>query len=241
MSDYTETFIKTTGDTVAAADFETEFDAIATMSATKANKKVPGTTNNVATLDASGDLADSTILYTDVVTLTDTQTLTNKVLTTPSVTDGVAFPATQNPSADANTLDDYEEGTFTPTLQDQSLSDSESQTYSVQTGFYTKIGNRVFFDLSIQMSSLGSLTAGDRAYIAGLPFTSDSTSNHFSSVSIYGDGLNVTAGYSLAGTIPAGSDAIALSLWDATGGCTIGLVSEISASGRMYVTGSYQV
>ena len=36
--------------------------------------------------------------------------------TSPSSGTGIAFPATQNASSDANTLDDYEEGTWTPTL-----------------------------------------------------------------------------------------------------------------------------
>jgi hypothetical protein len=46
----------------------------------------------------------------------------------------------------ANHLDDYEEGTFTPTVS----SGITSPTYAVQTGRYTKIGNRVFYDLYIQ-------------------------------------------------------------------------------------------
>ena len=49
---------------------------------------------------------------------------------------GVAFPATQVSSADANTLDDYEEGTFTLTL-------SGCTTAPTATCYYTKIGNQV--------------------------------------------------------------------------------------------------
>jgi hypothetical protein len=50
------------------------------------------------------------------------------------------FPATQNPSSDANTLDDYEEGTFTGTLTGV----SGSVTVTVR---YTKIGNKVQLDV----------------------------------------------------------------------------------------------
>jgi hypothetical protein len=50
----------------------------------------------------------------------------------------IKFPATQNASADVNTLDDYEEGTWTPTLSDAS---GNLYTLSVAVGLYTKIGN----------------------------------------------------------------------------------------------------
>jgi hypothetical protein len=53
---------------------------------------------------------------------------------------GIKFPATQVPSADANTLDDYEEGTFTPTIRGESV----SGTPVSGTGYYTKIGRFVF-------------------------------------------------------------------------------------------------
>ena len=54
----------TTGDPlklIKGTELNTEYDAIATSSATKTNKKVPATTNNLAGLDASGDLVDSLV------------------------------------------------------------------------------------------------------------------------------------------------------------------------------------
>ncbi len=53
----------------------------------------------------------------------------------------IAFPATQNASADAHTLDDYEEGTWTPDLQFGSA--KVGLTYSNNNGLYTRIGNIV--------------------------------------------------------------------------------------------------
>jgi len=52
---------------------------------------------------------------------------------------GITFPASQSASTDANTLDDYEEGTWTVTA---TLSTSGSMTFSTNTGYYTKVGNR---------------------------------------------------------------------------------------------------
>jgi len=84
--------------------------------------------------------------------------------------EGVNFPATQVTSADANTLDDYEEGTWTPVLWDDSESGSESQTYTTQEGTYTKIGRLVFIHCKLVVSSIGTLTTTQAATIGGLPF-----------------------------------------------------------------------
>lgn len=84
---------------------------------------------------------------------------------------GVDFSATASAAGMTSELfDDYEEGTFTPTLWDTSESDSESQTYATQTGTYTKVGNMVFFNLKLTMTSIGTLNTGQAAAIGGFPF-----------------------------------------------------------------------
>jgi hypothetical protein len=90
-----------------------------------------------------------------------------------AVTNGIAFPATQSASANANTLDDYEEGAWTPTIL-WGGSDTGA-VYALQVGTYTKIGNVVYFQgysqITTQSSATGSLSVG------GLPFTSRNTTN----------------------------------------------------------------
>jgi len=81
---------------------------------------------------------------------------------------GIKFPGTQAPSSDQNTLDDYEEGTFTPGITFGGA--SVGVAYTTQFGRYTKIGNRVFFEVSIVIAGKGSSTGN--AKIAGLPFLS---------------------------------------------------------------------
>jgi len=83
---------------------------------------------------------------------------------------GITFPATQSASSDANTLDDYEEGTFTPLYQPETGSFS-SIAYQEQFGAYTKIGNRVYVQGRIRTSSLSVGSASGAVNIAGLPFT----------------------------------------------------------------------
>lgn len=99
----------------------------------------------------------------------------------PSLTGGaVSFPATQVPSAGANDLDDYEEGTFTPTLRFGGA--SVGITYSVQSGTYTKTGRVVVAQVKITLTAKGSSTG--IAQIAPLPFTAQAQDFH-GSVSFY--------------------------------------------------------
>jgi hypothetical protein len=80
---------------------------------------------------------------------------------------GISFPATQVASSDANTLDDYEEGTWTPTAL---AGLTVSGTFS-SVGNYTKIGRMVYLSGYVGASVSVSATAGS-VPIGGLPFTS---------------------------------------------------------------------
>jgi hypothetical protein len=66
----------------------------------------------------------------------------------------ITFPATQNASSNANTLDDYEEGTYTVSVTSQIGSITLNTSYN--TGSYTKIGNRVLFSFRVDPSSVSS-------------------------------------------------------------------------------------
>jgi hypothetical protein len=101
---------------------------------------------------------------------TSTGTGANVLGTTPSFTStigvggatasasgaGITFPATQSASTDANTLDDYEEGTWTPSTV--SSSNITSVTYS--NAYYTKIGRQMTITsiLSGTITSANTLT-----------------------------------------------------------------------------------
>lgn len=87
-----------------------------------------------------------------------------------SVTHGVVFPASQNAVANANTLDDYEEGTFTPTL----TALVTNPTNYGQNGRYTKIGNLVHVEIYITFDGTSTFGSGDYI-ISGLPFATAAT------------------------------------------------------------------
>jgi hypothetical protein len=128
--------------------------------------------------------------------------------TTPSL-NGIAFPATQSASADANTLDDYEEGTWTPTIT--ANGGSGSPTYTSQVGTYTKIGRSV--TIYCNVSWVKNTLSGGYIRLNGLPFTMPSPNDiattigrwylpsgtAFVNMWFYGNG-NTTAGdiYALA-------------------------------------------
>ena len=83
---------------------------------------------------------------------------------------GITFPATQSASSDANTLDDYEEGTWTPTV----TSSTGSFTTVSATGTYVKIGKQVSVFAYITITTAGT-AAGQIDFT--LPFTASSSPN----------------------------------------------------------------
>jgi hypothetical protein len=87
--------------------------------------------------------------------------------TTPSASGaGISFPATQSASTDANTLDDYEEGTFTATLKG---STTDPTTPVTTTGSYTKVGRLVY--VTINFENVNTTGAAGDVTVTGLPFT----------------------------------------------------------------------
>ena len=104
---------------------------------------------------------------------------------------GITFPATQSASTDANTLDDYEEGSWTP-----SLTGTSGGTYTmggINSGRYVKIGKVVWVTATLQWTAAPSPYAGNLA-VSGLPFTCTGT-RAAGSLGAASNGLTFTAGY----------------------------------------------
>jgi hypothetical protein len=92
---------------------------------------------------------------------------------------GVTLGTAAGVYAAANTLDDYEEGTFTPTAFGATA--AGTTTYASQTGSYTKVGDTVHVDIYISWSAM---TGTGDLRIGGLPFTSSSASNYYATGTI---------------------------------------------------------
>jgi hypothetical protein len=80
---------------------------------------------------------------------------------------GITFPASMSDSTNANTLDDYEEGTWTPTL-------GGTATYDIQVGTYTKIGRLINIRFQLRNTAIGT---GSTTFITGLPYNATSGGN----------------------------------------------------------------
>lgn len=128
---------------------------------------------------------------------------------------GITFPATQVSASDVNTLDDYEEGTWTPTILFGGA--ATGNVYSDQVGRYTKCGQAVTCTCYVRISTKGSATGG--LQIGGLPFATNSTTNSYSSSAIWSNGVSSLTG-SLIGLADPNSARISVYQYSASGSGT---------------------
>lgn len=136
----------------------------------------------------------------------------------------------------SSALNFYEAGTFTPTSYGSTT--AGVGTYSYQTGRYTRIGNRVMFDIHIAWTAH---TGAGTLFITGLPYTALNTANYVTAVGIRVNKLGGTfAGYeNIQGIIVNNTSDIRPLAYDA------GIDAEsslgINASAVLTITGSYEV
>jgi len=110
-----------------------------------------------------------------------------------STSSGIVLGSTSNVAS--NTLDDYEEGTWTPNL----VSSGATFQYSVRQAEYTKVGDVVHFNMYIQLDGGGNSFTSNIVTLEGWPFTSRSGSGALSRHFIHGRYLNVSgSGYTYA-------------------------------------------
>jgi len=102
---------------------------------------------------------------------------------------GITFPATQSASSNANTLDDYEEGTFTPSC----VCTGQTITLGTNIGTYTKIGDIVRAQIAIVVSTVSG-AAGGNTTISGFPFANGDTTYTAQGAIGYNDGFANTIG-----------------------------------------------
>lgn len=158
------------------------------------NPVIPGTT--IATAWANGTLTDIATALTQSLSTdgsTASASMSGKTLVggtydgpavtgTLTLTGGkIAFPAVQIPDAGANVLDDYEEGTWTPTLT-FGTPGNLTVAYSNRIGRYTKIGRSVNLTVSVTTSTWTHTTASGDFAVTGMPFASAATGTGISAV-----------------------------------------------------------
>ena len=139
-----------------------------------------GTSFTLTAAAVSGDVVQHTVYPTSPLsflstgggTVTGTVTLTSAL----NLTAGIKFPATPSLSADVNTLDDYEEGTFTPTFTASTTNPTVTYNTGTTNGTYVKIGSLVFINLRVALTAVASAGSGE-IRIATLPFAAFTYAN----------------------------------------------------------------
>ena len=137
-------------------------------------------------------------------------------------------------TAAANALDDYEEGTFTPTVTGSSTAGTGTYNTNGQVGRYTKIGNRVSFTIYVDWSAH---TGTGNLRVSGLPFTSNSAANAFNAVALYAGSLTYT-GPMLQAYFGSASTTIIVGQMTAAG-VTSGVPMDTAAN--LTLSGHYEV
>ena len=199
---------------------------------------------------ANGTLAASQIEMlslsgTGIITITPPATNTNRAITLPDAAgalvvsgttpslNGITFPATQSASADANTLDDYEEGTWTPTIIGDGTAGTAS--YGTRTGSYVKVGQLVQYNLYLDYSSG---TGSGNLQISGLPFNTNNNTT-FPAVSIgYLENIALTANATPLGLTTNNNNKIYFYQVPSGGGVNVQIPYD--SAGSIIITGTYK-
>jgi len=197
--------------------------ATTALTATNATTATYATTALTATNVTTATYATTALTATNATTAGDATTAI-----TSSQASGILFPATQIPSASANTLDDYEEGTFTVSMIP---STSGAITLTSKTMAYTKIGRVVYatgyLDVASVNSPVGNVT------ITGLPFTCAS----HAAVSVMAYNLTTTATTSIVGYTVSGSTQV--NLYKYSAGVILSLAPEVKATSAFILMLTY--
>ena len=143
----------------------TNFKYIASDFATQVNTNISSVGGLNVSAAPSGT-AGANATFTQVFDIQKSKSLALEGATSVAGT-GITFPATQSASSDANTLDDYEEGTWTP---NQGAGLTVIGTFS-SSGTYTKIGRQVTIIFQISGSTTIAAVGGGATICTNIPFT----------------------------------------------------------------------
>jgi hypothetical protein len=141
-------------------------------------------------------------------------------------------------TATANELDDYEEGSFTAELS----STGATFTYSVRQGWYVKVGNRVMFNIYIQLDGTPFTTTANDTRITGLPFTSGNLSGNDNRMICGTRLVNFSSGqtFLMANIAANANTALLIEGGDNSAGVLLPSNALSNSSGQIFLSGSYQ-
>jgi len=133
-------------------------------------------------------------------------------------------------------------GTWTPTLLDGDLDDA-GQTYSIQYGSWTRIGDHVYITGNVKFLSLGSLNTVHAVSVGGLPFVASSIDNSDGSIimgAITGAAFGEANDY-WTGVVNPGFSYFRVWKWEIATGTVQPTVGDLSADGQLVFEGHYVI
>jgi hypothetical protein len=150
---------------------------------------------------------------------------------------GIDFSATPG-TGTSELLNDYEEGTWTPSME--SNGQSGSFTFTAQTGTYTKIGRMVYGAFDIAWSAKPSVGATLR--VSGLPFAWNSSHSYYGACVTQSNGVPNTDGLYLRVVTTGGGAYTAFGIYmDGDNAIEVSTGDNISSSGYILATFMYMV
>jgi len=182
---------------------------------------------------APSGTAGNAATFTQILAITKGGTLALEG-NTPQTGVGITFPATQSASSNANTLDDYEEGTFTATL---TCTTSGTITLGYNTLYYTKIGRQVTILGYLSVNSVSSPVGN--VQLNGLPFTVLGGNIARPVLNIRADGLTTGATTSIIGELSENTTAGTIFKYSA--GSVAALAGNVQAGSNLVLSATYFV
>jgi len=135
-------------------------------------------------------------------------------------------------SAEANALDDYEEGTFTPTTNDNFTGGSKS-------GFYVKIGQMVTCNMKLSWTGNGGQGGG--VWIGALPFSTFNSSDMRCAVTIgYTFGYDTDGNKQLVGWMNNNNNAISIGYVNDNAALTATGANNASTAGEVHLSCTFR-
>jgi len=197
-----------------------------------------GSTNIYASIHSKADQVDNgsedgSLRFSTLINGTLAERLVINSAGSIEVSDGIYLGGT----VAANKLDDYEEGTWDPTIVTTTGSGTILYAEAATEGFYTKVGRLVTLTFRVTTTSLASRTGN--VNIGGLPFAASAATGYGSAHISYGSGLQVTSTSMVSGTISESATQIELWVWDGATGPTAMIYTEYSDNGDLIGTATY--
>jgi hypothetical protein len=204
----------------------TSFNGITALSSTSPNM------NGTAAVGTSPTVARADHVHPTDTTIALKAPIANPAFTgTGSIAGGMSFGNAAQ--AGGTVLDWYEEGMFTPVIAGATT--AGAGTYTVQLGRFTRIGNRVEFNLHITITAH---TGTGAMLITGLPYLSEATANNYSAISIgYCSNLTFTNANVGGVILPATSK---IALYSAASAGVVAAIA-IDVAHELVISGTYQV